>query len=66
MDIRARTRVWVRARGQWQLDTAYRYISEAYGGYHFDTMNGINVQAGIFMSYVGLWSSDFRDFLAAL
>ncbi len=44
------------ARGQWQLDTAYRYISEAYGGYHFDKMNGINVQAGIFMSYVGLWS----------
>jgi len=44
------------ARGQWQLDNAYRYISEAYGGYHFDTMNGINVQAGIFMSYVGLWS----------
>jgi len=44
------------ARGQWQLDAAYRYLSEAYGGYHFDKMNGINVQAGIFMSYVGLWS----------
>ncbi|MGH9144167.1 MAG: outer membrane beta-barrel protein [Vicinamibacterales bacterium] len=44
------------ARGQWQLDAAYRDISEAYGGYHFDKMNGINVQAGIFMSYVGLWS----------
>ncbi len=44
------------ARGQWELDTAYRYISEAYGGYHFDKMNGINVEAGIFMSYVGLWS----------
>jgi Putative beta-barrel porin-2, OmpL-like. bbp2 len=44
------------ARGQWQLDAAYRYVSEAYGGYHFDKMNGINVQAGIFMSYVGLWS----------
>jgi len=44
------------ARGQWQLDNAYRYISEAYGGYHFDKMNGINVEAGIFMSYVGLWS----------
>jgi Putative beta-barrel porin-2, OmpL-like. bbp2 len=43
-------------RGQWQLDNSYRYISEAYGGYHFDKMNGINVQAGIFMSYVGLWS----------
>ena len=44
------------ARGQWDLDTAYRYISEAYGGYHFDAMNGINVDAGIFMSYVGLFS----------
>ncbi|HWW85486.1 MAG TPA: outer membrane beta-barrel protein [Vicinamibacterales bacterium] len=42
------------ARGQWALDTAYRYISEAYGGYHFDKMNGINVEAGIFMSYIGL------------
>jgi hypothetical protein len=43
-------------RGQWQLDNAYRYISEAYGGYHIDAMNGINIQAGIFMSYIGLWS----------
>ncbi|WPB76874.1 outer membrane beta-barrel protein [Archangium violaceum] len=44
------------ARGQWRLDDAYRYISEAYGGYHFDVLNGLNIQAGIFMSYVGLWS----------
>jgi hypothetical protein len=44
------------ARGQWQLDDGYRYLSEAYGGYHFDALNGINVQAGIFMSYIGLWS----------
>jgi hypothetical protein len=44
------------SRGQWQLDNAYRYLSEAYGGYHFNVMSGINVQAGIFMSYVGLWS----------
>ncbi len=44
------------ARGQWRLDDAYRYISEAYAGYHFDALYGINVQAGIFMSYVGLWS----------
>jgi len=43
-------------KGQWQLDNAYRYISEAYGGYHFDKMNGINIDAGIFMSYVGLFS----------
>jgi len=44
------------ARGQWQLDNGYRYLSEAYGGYHFDAMHGINLQAGIFMSYIGLWS----------
>ena len=44
------------ARGQWQLSDAYRYISEAYGGYHFNVLHGINVDAGIFMSYVGLFS----------
>lgn len=44
------------ARGQWQMDNAYRYISEAYASYHLDYMDGINIQAGIFMSYVGLWS----------
>jgi hypothetical protein len=44
------------ARGQWQIGDAYRYISEAYGGYHFDVLNGVNVDAGIFMSYVGLFS----------
>jgi hypothetical protein len=44
------------SRGQWNLADAYRYISEAYAGYHFDVLHGINVQAGIFMSYVGLWS----------
>jgi hypothetical protein len=42
--------------GQWNTDTAYRYISEAYGGYHFNVLNGINVDAGIFMSYIGLFS----------
>ena len=41
------------ARGQWKLDDAYRYISEAYGGYHFNALHGINVDAGIFMSYIG-------------
>lgn len=44
------------SRGQWNLDNAYRYISEAYGGYHFNALHGINVDAGIFMSYVGLFS----------
>ena len=44
------------ARGQWDLANAYRYISEAYGGYHFNKWNGVNIDAGIFMSYVGLFS----------
>jgi hypothetical protein len=44
------------ARGQWDLDNAYRYLSEAYGGYHFNALHGINVDAGIFMSYIGLFS----------
>jgi Putative beta-barrel porin-2, OmpL-like. bbp2 len=42
--------------GQWTLDTAYRYIAEGYGGYHFNVLHGINVDAGIFMSYIGLFS----------
>lgn len=42
--------------GQWDLDTAYRYISEAYGGYHWDTWYGINLDVGIFSSYIGLCS----------
>jgi hypothetical protein len=44
------------SRGQWRLDDAYRYVSEAYAGYHLDVWHGINLQAGVFMSYVGLWS----------
>lgn len=42
--------------GQWDLADAYRYVSEAYGGYHFDVLHGVNVDAGIFMSYIGLFS----------
>ncbi len=42
--------------GQWDLADAYRYVSEAYGGYHFNALDGINVDAGIFMSYIGLFS----------
>jgi hypothetical protein len=42
--------------GEWDLPDAYRYISEAYGGYHFDVLHGINVDAGIFLSYIGLFS----------
>lgn len=44
------------SRGQWSLDGAYRYLAEAYGGYHFDVNHGLNVDAGIFMSYIGLFS----------
>lgn len=43
-------------RGQWDLAGAYRYVTEAYGGYHFNKLHGINVDAGIFNSYIGLWS----------
>ena len=45
-------------RGQFDLETALRYLSEAYGGYHWDVLNGVNVDVGIFMSYVGLFSYD--------
>ncbi|MBC7885748.1 MAG: porin [Saprospiraceae bacterium] len=41
-------------RGQYQLANVYRFLSEAYVGYHFDRWYGINVDAGLFMSYIGL------------
>lgn len=41
-------------RGQYALATAYRYLSEAYAGYHWNKWSGINVDAGLFMSYIGL------------
>jgi hypothetical protein len=44
------------ARGQWNLADAYRYLAEVYGGYHFDLLYGLNIDAGIFLSYVGLCS----------
>jgi hypothetical protein len=44
------------SKGQWDLADADRYLSEAYGGYHLNVMHGINIDAGIFMSYVGLFS----------
>jgi hypothetical protein len=43
-------------RGQWNLADAYRYVSEAWGGYHWDVAHGLNVDAGIFVSYIGLFS----------
>jgi hypothetical protein len=42
--------------GQWDLADAYRYVSEANAGYHFDVAHGLNVDAGIFVSYIGLFS----------
>jgi hypothetical protein len=44
------------SRGQWDLADAYRYVSEANAGYHFNVQHGLNVDAGIFLSYVGLFS----------
>lgn len=33
-----------------------KYIREAAAGYHFDAWHGINIEMGIFMSYIGLES----------
>jgi hypothetical protein len=41
-------------RGQYQLANVYRFLSEANIGYHFNKWYGINVDAGLFMSYIGL------------
>src|SRR5580765_7444967 len=43
-------------RGQWDLRSAYKYFSEANGGYHFNVNHGLNFDAGIFVSYIGLFS----------
>ena len=32
------------------------YFAEAWGGYHFNVNHGLNVDAGIFVSYIGLFS----------
>ncbi len=44
------------AVGQWDLQGAYKYFSEANAGYHFDVDHGLNIDAGIFVSYIGLFS----------
>ena len=44
------------AKGQWNINETHRYLAEAYGGYHINALNGINVDAGIFLSYIGLFS----------
>lgn len=41
-------------KGQYQLANVYRYLSEAYAGYHIKKWYGINIDAGLFMSYIGL------------
>jgi hypothetical protein len=42
--------------GEWDLQGAYKYFSEANAGYHWDVNHGLNVDAGIFLSYIGLFS----------
>ncbi len=42
--------------GQWDLQGAYKYFSEANAGYHWRVNHGLNVDAGVFVSYVGLFS----------
>jgi hypothetical protein len=42
--------------GQWDLQGAYKYFSEASAGYHWDVNHGLNVDAGVFVSYIGLFS----------
>lgn len=41
-------------KGQYQLAEVYRYLAEANAGYHFNVLHGINIDAGMFMSYIGL------------
>jgi hypothetical protein len=44
------------ARGRNMAVQNLRYIREATAGYHFDVAHGLNVEGGIFMSYIGLES----------
>ena len=41
-------------KGQYKMDDVYRYLAEANAGYHFNVLHGINIDAGMFMSYIGL------------
>jgi hypothetical protein len=43
-------------RGQFDLYTALRFVTEGYAGYHWDALHGVNLDVGIFKSYVGLLS----------
>jgi hypothetical protein len=42
--------------GQYNVLGAYQYVSEANAGYHFNVNHGLNIDAGIFVSYIGLFS----------
>src|SRR5579863_8458592 len=42
--------------GQWQLNDAYRYLTEMYAGYHINVQHGLNIQVGDFLSFIGLFS----------
>ncbi|MEN9599399.1 MAG: hypothetical protein RL596_1718 [Bacteroidota bacterium] len=41
-------------RGQYELANVYRNLSEAYAGIHINKWYGVNIDAGLFMSYIGL------------
>jgi hypothetical protein len=43
-------------RGQYDLHNALRYVTERYAGIHINKLHGINIDFGIFKSYVGLLS----------
>lgn len=43
-------------RGQFDLYNAMRYVTEAYAGIHLNKLKGINIDVGLFKSYVGLLS----------
>lgn len=43
-------------RGQYDLYTALRYVTEGYVGRHFNVLQGMNVDIGLFKSYIGLLS----------
>ena len=43
-------------RGQFDLYNALRYVTDAYAGIHLNKMHGINIDFGLFKSYVGLLS----------
>jgi hypothetical protein len=44
------------SQGQWQLNDAYRYLTEMYAGYHLNVNHGLNFQVGDFLSFIGLFS----------